>query len=100
MKMHHLDKEQVEAVMQKVKEVVDSGQYPADTIEAIFELSKVDGKNFLEYFDLAHALHQSEHMLHEAGRHAPSWAHLLTPKEHNIWIEVLLMIFSLGVAII
>ena len=48
MKMHHLDKEQVEAVMQKVKEVVDSGQYPADTIEAIFELSKVDGKNFLE----------------------------------------------------
>ena len=48
MKMHHLDKEQVEAVMQKVKEVVDSGQYPADIIEAIFELSKVDGKNFLE----------------------------------------------------
>jgi NADH-quinone oxidoreductase subunit L len=58
--------------------------------------------NWLEpvlHFDLAHALHQSEHMLHEAGRHAPSWAHLLTPKEHNIWIEVLLMIFSLGVAI-
>ena len=48
MKMHHLDKEQVESVMEKVKEVVDSGQYPADTIEAIFELSKVDGKNFLE----------------------------------------------------
>jgi NADH-quinone oxidoreductase subunit L len=58
--------------------------------------------NWLEpvlHFDLAHALHQSEHMLHEAGRHAPSWAHLLTPKEHNIWIEVLLMVFSLGVAI-
>jgi len=58
--------------------------------------------NWLEpvlHFDLAHALHQSEHMLHEAGRHAPSWAHLLTPKEHNFWIEVMLMVFSLGIAI-
>jgi len=58
--------------------------------------------NWLEpvlHFDLAHALHQSEHMLHEAGRHAPSWAHLLTPKEHNLWIEVMLMVFSLGIAI-
>ena len=48
MKMHHLDKEQVEAIMLKVKEVVDSGQYPADTIEAIFKLSDVDGEKFLE----------------------------------------------------
>ena len=48
MKMHHLDKEQVEAVMLKVKEVVDSGQYPADTIEEIFKLSDVDGEKFLE----------------------------------------------------
>ena len=30
MKMHHLDKEKVEAVMQKVKEVVNSGQYPPE----------------------------------------------------------------------
>ena len=47
MKMHHLDKEQVAEIMLKVKEVIDSGQYPADTIEGIFELSKVNGKNFL-----------------------------------------------------
>jgi NADH-quinone oxidoreductase subunit L len=58
--------------------------------------------NWLEpvlHFDLAYALQQSEHMLHEAGRHTPSWAHLLQPKEHNFWIEVMLMVFSLGVAI-
>ena len=58
--------------------------------------------NWLEpvlHFDLAHALHQSEHMLHEAGRHAPSWSHLLQPEEHNLWIEVFLMVFSLAVAI-
>ena len=48
MKMHHLDKEKVDAIMLKVKEVVDSGQYPADTIEAIFKLSEVDGEKFLE----------------------------------------------------
>ena len=48
MKMHHLDKEKVEAVMLKVKQVVESGQYPADIIEEIFQLSEVDGKKFLE----------------------------------------------------
>ena len=48
MKMHHLDKEKVEAVMQKVKEVVDSGQYPPELIEKIFKLSEVDGEKFLE----------------------------------------------------
>ena len=35
--MHHLDKEKVEAIMEKVKQVVDSGQYPADIIEEIFK---------------------------------------------------------------
>ena len=48
MKMHHLDKEKVEAIMEKVKQVVDSGQYPADIIEEIFKLSDVDGEKFLE----------------------------------------------------
>ena len=48
MKMHHLDKEKVEAVMLKVKQVVESGQYPADIIEEIFQLSEVDGEKFLE----------------------------------------------------
>ncbi len=59
--------------------------------------------NWLEpvlHFDLANALQHSEHMLHEAGRHAPSWAHLLEPKEHNLWIESSLMLFSLVVAIV
>lgn len=58
--------------------------------------------NWLEpvlHFDLAHALEHSEHMLHEAGRHAPSWAHLLNPKEHNLWLEIFLMTFSACVAI-
>ncbi len=58
--------------------------------------------NWLEpvlHFDLAHALEHSEHMLHEAGRHAPSWAHLLNPKEHNLWIEIFLMAFSACVAV-
>ena len=31
-----------------VKQVVDSGQYPADIIEEIFKLSDVDGEKFLE----------------------------------------------------
>ena len=48
MKMHHLDKDKVEAVMLKVKEVIDSGEYPADKIEDIFKLSEVDGEKFLE----------------------------------------------------
>ena len=48
MKMHHLDKEKVEAIMLKVKQVVESGQYPADIIEEIFQLSEVDGEKFLE----------------------------------------------------
>ena len=58
--------------------------------------------NWLEpvlHFDLANALQHSEHMLHEAGRHAPSWAHLLEPKEHSGWIEFLLMVFSTVVAV-
>jgi NADH-quinone oxidoreductase subunit L len=59
--------------------------------------------NWLEpvlHFDLASALQHSEHMLHEAGQHAPSWAHLLEPKEHNLWIETLLMLFSAAVAVV
>jgi NADH-quinone oxidoreductase subunit L len=52
------------------------------------------------HFDLASALQHSEHMLHQAGEHAPSWAHLLEPKEHNLWIESLLMLFSAAVAVV
>ena len=48
MKMHHLDKEKVGAIMGVVKEVLDSGEYPPDKIEKIFKLSEVDGEKFLE----------------------------------------------------
>jgi hypothetical protein len=48
MKMHHLDPETVEKIMTTVKKVVDSGEYPMDTMDEIFKLSGVDGKQFLE----------------------------------------------------
>lgn len=50
-------------------------------------------------FDMAAALEHSRHMLHEAGRHAPSWEHLLVHEEHNVWYEVVLMFISLGVGL-
>jgi len=58
--------------------------------------------NWLEpvlHFDLASALQHSEHMLHEAGKHAPSWDHLLLPKEHNVGLELFLMLFSVIIAV-
>ena len=58
--------------------------------------------NWLEpvlHFDLASALEHSAHTLHAQGRHAPSWAHLLQPAEHNIWIEILLMLLSFSIAV-
>ena len=59
--------------------------------------------NWLEpvfHFDLASALEHSAHMLHEQGKHAPSWSHLLAPEEgHNIWIEIALMLLSLSIAV-
>jgi hypothetical protein len=48
MKMHHLDKDKVRSIMDVVKEVLDSGQYPPEKIEQIFNLSEVDGEKFLE----------------------------------------------------
>jgi NADH-quinone oxidoreductase subunit L len=38
-------------------------------------------------------------MVHEAGGHMPSYQHLLEPKEHNVWLEIFLMLFSSVVAI-
>ena len=58
--------------------------------------------NWLEpvlHFDLASALEHSAHALHAQGRHAPSWAHLLQPADHNIWIEILLMLLSFSIAV-
>ena len=58
--------------------------------------------NWLEpvfHFELAEALEHSKHMLHEMGRHAPSWDHLLVEKEHNVLLEVSLMFVSLAVGI-
>ena len=48
MKMHHLPPETVEQIMAKVHEVVDSGDYPMDTMDEIFKLSGGDCKRFLE----------------------------------------------------
>ena len=48
MKMHHLSKEEVEAILALVREVVESGEYPPDKIEEIFKLSKVVPEKFLE----------------------------------------------------
>jgi len=58
--------------------------------------------NWLEpvlHFDLASALEHSKHMLHAQGEHAGSWAHLLVEPEHNVWIEISLMLLSLGIAV-
>ena len=47
MKMHHLDKEKVVAVMGVVKEVIASGEYPPDKIEEIFQaIGSGSGKIF------------------------------------------------------
>lgn len=48
MKMHHLSPEDVEQIMNKVQEVVASGEYPMATMDEIFTLSGVDGKKFLD----------------------------------------------------
>ena len=48
MKMHHLSKETVDAIMGKVREVIKSGDYAPAVIEEIFKLCEVDPENFLE----------------------------------------------------
>ncbi|KMP12427.1 hypothetical protein UZ36_00755 [Candidatus Nitromaritima sp. SCGC AAA799-C22] len=47
MKMHHLEDEEVKAVMYKVKEAVAEEELDPDKIEEIFKLSKVDPEGFL-----------------------------------------------------
>lgn len=48
MKMHHLSQEEVDTIMGKVRDVVDSGEFDPEKMEEIFALSKVDGNKFLE----------------------------------------------------
>ncbi len=48
MKMHHLSRETVDSIMEKVKVVVETEDYSPDKIEEIFKLSEVDGEKFLE----------------------------------------------------
>ena len=48
MKMHHLSKETVDSIMEKVREILESGNYDPEKIEAIFKLSEVDPEKFLE----------------------------------------------------
>ena len=47
MKMHHLDEEEVKAVMEKVQAAVGDEELDADKIEEIFKLSKVEPEGFL-----------------------------------------------------
>ena len=48
MKMHHLDEEEVKAVMEKVQTAVSEDELDADKIEEIFKLSKVEPEGFLD----------------------------------------------------
>ena len=47
MKMHHLEKDEVKAVMEKVKTTVSESELDPGKIEEIFKLSKVDPEAFL-----------------------------------------------------
>jgi hypothetical protein len=48
MKMNHLTQEQVEEIMEKVRDVVDTNDYSPEKMGVIFDLSDVEGDNFLE----------------------------------------------------
>jgi hypothetical protein len=48
MKMNHLTQEQVEEIMEKVRDVVDTDDYSPEKMGVIFDLSDVEGDNFLE----------------------------------------------------
>lgn len=57
--------------------------------------------NWLEpvlHFDFAAAFEYSQHQMAHHGHHV-SFAHLLIEPEHNVWIELGLMLFSVGVAL-
>ena len=48
MKIHHLSQEEVGVILNQVRALVDSGEFPPDKMEEIFTLSKVEGEKFLE----------------------------------------------------
>ena len=48
MKMHHLSQEKVDLILEKVKELMDRGDYPPELMEEVFSLSEMDGTKFLE----------------------------------------------------
>ena len=48
MKMHHLEEDEVKAIMEKVKTAVGEKELNTDKVEEIFELSKVKPKGFLD----------------------------------------------------
>ncbi len=48
MKMNHLTDEEVKVVMEKVRLLVEKNDYSPETMEELFNLSKVDGEKFLE----------------------------------------------------
>ncbi len=48
MKMNHLSKETVDALIGKVREVLANNDYSQEKMEAIFKLSEVKGDQFLK----------------------------------------------------
>jgi len=48
MKMHHITQEQVDQIVEKVRTVVETGDYAPEIMADIFKLSGVDGEKFLE----------------------------------------------------
>jgi hypothetical protein len=47
MKMHHLEEDEVKAIMEKVKSAVGEEELNTDKVEEIFKLSKVKPEGFL-----------------------------------------------------
>ena len=48
MKMHHLDKEKVQAVMGKIRELGGGRQLSTEQVEELFNLSGMEGSKFIE----------------------------------------------------
>ena len=46
--MNHLSKEEVDQVMELVRDVIENDDYGPEKMESIFKLSKVEGEKFLE----------------------------------------------------
>lgn len=48
MKMNHLSKETVDALLLKIQEIVAANDYSPEKMEAVFKLSEVDSEKYLQ----------------------------------------------------